>query len=92
MIFEKMDLPNFGPAAACRKLDTSTVDRVFFSEPSDREAFVEARDICNGCDEKTKCMSYALTHPELEGIWAGTSKRMRERMRTKMRKAENATQ
>lgn len=87
MKFEKLDLPMINETAKCRNMNIEDVDRIFFSDPSDRDAFKEARAICSSCSESSKCLPYALTHPELEGIWAGTSKRMRERMRTKMRKS-----
>lgn len=87
---QKLELPNV-PDSKCSKMDVKTVDEIFFSDPSDRDKFREAKLICGSCDSASKCLAYALSHPELEGIWAGTSKRMRERMRTSMRRS-NALQ
>lgn len=38
-----------------------------------------ARRICAGCDVRAHCLSYALTHDERFGIWAGLSLRERRR-------------
>jgi hypothetical protein len=92
MKLEKLDLPFFEASAACLKLEYARVDEVFFSEPTDRAAFKEAKTYCDPCPSRDKCLAYAMSHPGLEGIWAGTSKRMRERMRTKLRKTSDAVQ
>lgn len=91
MRMTKLSMPVFDKPTACSTLTLEEVDDLFFSEPTDREKFSKAKEICDGCSGKAKCLTYAMSHPELEGIWAGTSKRMRERARTRMRR-ENAIQ
>lgn len=45
----------------------------------------EARDLCSTCPVRQSCLDYALTW-KLDGVWAGTSKRQRDRMRSRQRK------
>jgi len=63
----------------CRNVDPD----IFFPEsPSEsRTNLVIAKQICNTCSQKAPCLEYAVTHPELEGIWAGTNERDRRSIR-----------
>jgi WhiB family redox-sensing transcriptional regulator len=40
-----------------------------------------ARAVCEACPVRRDCLAYALSAPELVGIWAGTDERERRRMR-----------
>lgn len=44
---------------------------------------IKAINICNSCDIKFECLSYALYH-EMFGIWGGTTERDRYRIRKEM--------
>lgn len=41
-----------------------------------------AKRNCNGCPVTNACLTYALADPELEGIWGGTTKNERNRLRS----------
>lgn len=41
----------------------------------------EARAICGGCAVRIECLSYAMRHPGLDGIWGGLSREERRRLR-----------
>jgi len=47
----------------------------------------EAKAVCARCEVRTECLSYALRHDELRGVWGGES----ERARTRMRRAGKAS-
>lgn len=40
-----------------------------------------ARRICASCPVRAECLDYALGYPDLDGIWAGTTPRERQRLR-----------
>jgi WhiB family transcriptional regulator, redox-sensing transcriptional regulator len=46
-----------------------------------------ARAICLTCPVRQECLEYALAHPEVDGVWGGTSGRERQRIRTARRLA-----
>jgi WhiB family redox-sensing transcriptional regulator len=41
----------------------------------------EAKAICKACPYMARCLEYAVKHPELVGIWGGTTEAQRKRMR-----------
>ena len=61
-------------AAACRPHPT----RWWFSDEAES---VEAYLLCTTCPVRAACLSFALDHPDLVGIWAATTTEERERMR-----------
>ncbi len=61
--------------AACRGEETD----LFF--PAVPKNTAPAVAICSSCHVQTVCLDYALDHPELMGVWGGTSERQRNRMR-----------
>jgi WhiB family transcriptional regulator, redox-sensing transcriptional regulator len=63
------------PAAACRDVDTA----VFF--PSRDADYGAARAVCACCPVTDDCLNYALAHPDLLGMWGGTTPRERRRLR-----------
>jgi WhiB family redox-sensing transcriptional regulator len=46
-----------------------------------REAEDAARAVCEPCPVRRECLAYALSSPELAGIWAGTDERDRRRLK-----------
>jgi WhiB family redox-sensing transcriptional regulator len=46
----------------------------------------EAKRICTtSCDVVDQCFVYIMAHPELGGVWAGTTERERGQMRRRAR-------
>lgn len=43
----------------------------------------EAKKVCSLCTLQLDCLQYALEHPELDGIWGGTTPAERIRLRRK---------
>lgn len=67
--------PAWQERAACRGTGTGR----FF--PSEGSSLMQARRVCGRCPVYDECLSYALAHPSLKGIWAGTSERRRRKLR-----------
>jgi WhiB family redox-sensing transcriptional regulator len=67
--------PRWQRRAACRG---KGVDNFF---PLDGSSRMRAAVMCGRCPVAKECMDYALDHPSLKGIWAGTSERGRNRIR-----------
>lgn len=79
-----MDMPVFSHPSPCATVDPE----IFFPEDnSDREAFMKAKAICDTCKNIEKCLAYAVSKPDIEGIWAGTTKRMRDRIRSRSKRS-----
>ena len=70
--------------AACRGEPTAT----FIPERGGNAA--SSRVICAGCSVRDECLAYALADSELEGFWAGTTTKERQRMRKQGRAAQSA--
>lgn len=70
---------NWHLLAACRDADPE----LFF--PTRGEESGAAREYCARCPVAEECLAYAMRTPDLQGVWAGTSQRQRERMRRKKR-------
>lgn len=64
---------------ACRGAPLS----VFYPEQPD---FRAARAVCRGCVVVAECLSYAVGHPELFGVWGGTSPQERDVLRRNRRR------
>ena len=41
----------------------------------------QAREICASCPVRTPCLRFALAHPEVQGIWGGTTDAERQARR-----------
>ncbi|UPK76336.1 WhiB family transcriptional regulator [Nocardioidaceae bacterium SCSIO 66511] len=69
--------PGWQAQAACHGVHGD----VFFPEPDERGALVEAAalDVCNGCRVRSSCRATALLNGE-QGIWGGTTEGDRDRM------------
>jgi WhiB family redox-sensing transcriptional regulator len=70
--------PAWMAEAACRGRGPD----VFF--PSRGGPTEEIRELCGRCRVKDPCLAFALAE-DLEGVWAGTSKRERRAMRRRGR-------
>jgi WhiB family redox-sensing transcriptional regulator len=70
--------PAWQHQAACRGRGVED----FF--PPDGSSRIRAALQCARCPVAKECLDYALEHPSLKGIWAGTSERARNRMRASM--------
>jgi WhiB family redox-sensing transcriptional regulator len=67
--------PRWQARAACR---SKGVDLFFsFEAPQVRLA----RMVCNRCPVEHECLRYAMDRPALQGVWGGTSERVRRAMR-----------
>ena len=76
--------PAWQRLAACRGVGIEA----FFPAQGENVQTDEVRSLCDGCPVRPECLEYAVTQPELRGVWAGTSKRERKRMRdARMREA-----
>ncbi len=67
--------PRWQLRAACRGRGVTD----FF--PPDGSSRMRAAVVCARCPVAKDCLEYALDHPSLKGVWAGTSERGRHRMR-----------
>jgi WhiB family redox-sensing transcriptional regulator len=75
--------PEWTRDALCAQTDPDA----WFPEKGDRNAAALA--VCNGipggrppCPVREKCLKYALDNDERWGIWAGTTQKDRQRMRS----------
>ena len=61
--------------ARCTEVDSE----IFF--PGKGGSTREAEKVCAGCEVREPCLEYALAHYEDHGIWGGTSRNERRRIR-----------
>ena len=64
-------------SALCAQVDPE----LFFPEYRANAVAAAARRICATCPVRDDCLRYALTDPDLDGIWGGTTPRQRQRLR-----------
>jgi WhiB family transcriptional regulator, redox-sensing transcriptional regulator len=74
-VAELFKRPAWQQQAACRGAGTAR----FF--PAEGSSLMRARRVCARCPVSDECLRYALAHPSLKGIWAGTSERRRRKLR-----------
>lgn len=70
--------PHWTALAACRGMGTA----IFFTEPS--ADITLALSICRTCSVRVECLDFALAHRDTDGIWGGTSKRRRLKIRRRL--------
>lgn len=63
--------------AECRGMDPS----VFYPEDGHYLLSQPAKEICNFCTVQMSCLKYALDHRIDDGIWGGTTRNQRRRIR-----------
>jgi hypothetical protein len=80
-------MPAWHEDAKCRSIEDA--DDFFFGEIEDQERtsmtitkIRAVKEYCRSCPVFKECLTHALTQPERHGIWAGTSKRTRQRVLT----------
>jgi WhiB family redox-sensing transcriptional regulator len=49
-----------------------------------------AKRICMGCAVRGECREYAMTVPDMRGVWGATTERDRDRIRAKRNRARKA--
>jgi WhiB family redox-sensing transcriptional regulator len=60
--------------AACRGVDPD----IFY--PMDDDEAQDAKAVCAQCAVREKCLEWALTNREREGVWGGATERERRRI------------
>ena len=59
---------------------------IFFPEEYEEADVAQAKSICNDCWLKDKCLSFALSINEKEGVWGGTTPVERRRIKRRVKK------
>jgi len=72
-----MENSNWMNDARCKGMDTE----LFF--PFEHESNRPAKEVCESCDVREKCLNYALDHNITYGVWGGKSERERRPLRKK---------
>ena len=72
--------------ALCKGMTQDQIDRVFYPERRGKghvtvATLARAREVCFACPALVPCLQRALEGNERQGIWAGTSRRTRLRIR-----------
>ena len=70
------DRPDFDGSQPCAQTDPE----LFFPEKGSLPTV--ARQLCATCPFYTDCREFALDHPELTGVWGGTTQQDRQRLRS----------
>lgn len=68
--------------ADCRDLDPA----IFFPVGLADEHTPYAKEVCAGCPVMQECLAYALQVSDTDGIWAGTDRKEREKIRRARRR------
>jgi Transcription factor WhiB len=78
-----INAPKFDGSQACTQVDPE----LFFPEDSaqSRRNMVTIKTLCEPCQFKAPCLTYAVKHPELLGIWAATTEKDRRFIRYRKR-------
>ena len=71
------DIPSWRDEALCRGFDLG----VFFPDEGDAAAISAAKEICSSCPVADECLAYAVENNQTEGIWGGTTRQERRRLR-----------
>lgn len=71
--------PSWREQAACKGLTTDETDRIFF--PLRGEVYGEARDYCDRCPVKARCLDFALLSRCEEGMFGGKTPKERRKIR-----------
>lgn len=89
--FKWRAFPEWHEDAKCRSMNPKESDSIFFGESDDDHRTTmtvsrlrEVKEFCMSCPVWETCMRHALTAPERHGVWAGTSKRTRLRILSKI--------
>lgn len=74
---ELLNRPVWMDEGACRGSDIRSFFRTW-----PEVAVEETKAICRDCGVQSECLSYALEHLSIVGVWGGTTERERQRMRS----------
>ncbi len=74
---ETEEMPSWRDDAVCRGFDIA----VFFPDEGDEAAIAHAKEICSTCPVLQDCLAFAVEHNQTEGIWGGTTRQERRRLR-----------
>jgi WhiB family redox-sensing transcriptional regulator len=66
----------------CRQVDPD----LFFPDAG-ANGSLKARRVCSSCPVMDECLSYALDHPGILGVWGGTTESQRQSMIRRARRA-----
>lgn len=69
--------------AACRDMDSG----IFFEGRTDY-----AREICEGCPVRNRCLEYAVVTNQSFGVWGGTTPAMRRKIRKQIGETNGQSQ
>lgn len=62
---------------SCRKLDDPSIfflgDTPGRSGPGTRRTFNRAKNVCSTCPVQCACLEYAMSDPQTDGVWGGTT-------------------
>jgi len=67
------------------QLCTSYSTDIFYPEEYEEADVAQAKSICNDCWIKDKCLAFALSTKEKEGVWGGTTPIERKRIRRRVK-------
>jgi WhiB family redox-sensing transcriptional regulator len=68
----------FNGKQSCKDADPE----LFFPDDEGMYADLDkAKSICKDCPLTLDCLAYAVRHPELEGVWGGTTSKDRKYLR-----------
>ena len=68
-----------------RALCAEVGGELFFPEKGESDKTRSAKAVCNRCDVRPECLSYALSLGPIQGVWGGLTEREREKARRKNR-------
>lgn len=75
--------PSFDGSQVCAHVDPE----LFFPEPVEsQEKLRRVQPLCNSCRFLEPCLEYAIKHPEMQGIWAGTTTKQRQLIRRRIKR------
>lgn len=72
-------IPDWYDSALCAQIDHD----LFYGDAGRSDLTNTAKAVCEACPVKTECLDYALAvHPNSDwGVWGGTTKRERAKLR-----------
>lgn len=79
LFFPKVPVPQFKGDCKGHPTDWWFPEHGPYAEA--RETISRAREICMNCPVREECLDFALSFPNLQGIWGGLSPRQRQRER-----------
>ena len=77
------ELPDL-PGAACAQIGVG--DAPWFPELGERSKAARAKQVCRACPALNDCFTYAMDNPGLDGIWAATTAKDRQQLRSVARR------